>query len=396
MDSGVASTSKKMIMRILLIGPRLPVGGFGRFINDFYDFCSSDQLVELAIYNIARPLKKKVKSYRIGSYASIINAGWWRLLRSLAKTFSNIARFPRFLSRVNPRIIYFTVGGNIPFWDAYPFLVFVWRTHARVIFHWLGPLEPFYQRSSRLVRRLIHLALQRVDASIVLSRRDAELLSKIAPTKPVVYIPSSVDTKAYESSRTLHLLSNPDHFVDLLFLGGVDPYRKGLMTLLDALPHIIAEATYPIRLVVTGSDVSKEILEHSEAQIRKHIVFLGWVKEEDKIGLYKTCDLMILPSFDEGMPYALVEAMAAGLPVVSTLVGGIPDLIQDGINGFLVRPGQPLELADRIIRLVNDPNLRKAISETNRRLAREQYSVQAMFRQIKQLCESLVNTYDIN
>ena len=374
-------------MRILLVGPKSAVGGFGRFVNDF---CTLNLPAEVALHDTARPLKKNIRPYEIGTYATITNTGLGRLARSVLITFSHIVKFPHRLKQVNPDIVYCIVGGNIPFWDACPYVVLAWRSQSKIIFHWLGPLEPFYQRIGPFERRIVHLMLQRVDASFVLSGRDGELLSNLAPGKPLVYVPSSVDVDLFETAQALETLPDVDCFFDILFLGGVDPYRKGLTTLLDAVPLIITGANRPIRLIVTGGDACQDVIDHSEPQVRESVSFLGWVSEEDKYRLYKTCDLMVLPSFDEGMPYALVEAMAAGLPIVSTLVGGIPDLIQDGQNGFLISPGCASELADKTVRLVNDTSLHTTISETNHALARRRYSVRAMFQQIMNLCERLL------
>jgi glycosyltransferase involved in cell wall biosynthesis len=107
---------------------------------------------------------------------------------------------------------------------------------------------------------------------------------------------------------------------------------------------------------------------------------------------------MVLPSFDEGMPYSLVEAMAAGLPVVSTNVGGIPDLILNGENGFLVPPGCPQELADSILFLIKNKNLSRTISENNKNKVAKDYSIHAMFQKIMLLCDELrpKNLYDIS
>jgi glycosyltransferase involved in cell wall biosynthesis len=95
----------------------------------------------------------------------------------------------------------------------------------------------------------------------------------------------------------------------------------------------------------------------------------GFVRGPDKLRTLQQAALLVLPSYAEGVPIAVLEGIAAGLPVVTTPVGGVPDIFVDGINGFLVSPGDTPALARAISRLLDDQDLRCVMGQANRRQA---------------------------
>jgi glycosyltransferase involved in cell wall biosynthesis len=100
--------------------------------------------------------------------------------------------------------------------------------------------------------------------------------------------------------------------------------------------------------------------------------------------------LLILPSYEEGLPYVIIEAMLSGLPVISTSVGGIPEVVKDGVNGFLINPGDYKSLADRIIYLCCDEQLRLSIGNSNREEAQLLYSQEIIFRELEDIYDKLI------
>jgi len=373
-------------MKILLIGPKLKAGGFARFVNDF---CSANLPIKLILYDTARPLKITNKPYKINSYSSILNAGLYRLFQSILITSRKALFYPIKLYKIKPDIIYVLGAGYITFWDACLYVLLSWISRSKIIFHWLGPLEPFYYSSPPIVRSIIHFVLKRINASIVLTRNDERLLACLDPKKPLLFIPSSVDTENFLNMRTKEHPAEKETLFTILFQGGVDPYRKGISTLFEAIPLVLENNDIPIHFIITGNKASEDLIKRSGFQYNNKVTCRGWVDEVEKINIYKSSHLMVLPSFDEGMPYSLVEAMAAGLPIVSTNVGGIPDLIKNGENGFLVPPGCPEKLAEYITLIIKDKMLYRYISENNKNKAANDYSIHAMFQKIMHLCDEL-------
>jgi glycosyltransferase involved in cell wall biosynthesis len=116
----------------------------------------------------------------------------------------------------------------------------------------------------------------------------------------------------------------------------------------------------------------------------------GDVREERKTSLLQSASLFVLPSHNEGLPIALAEGMAAGLPVISTPVGGIPEIIRNGYNGFLVPPGDADALADKLFILASDPQLRHTMGSRNREIAEQVLDVDDCAMRLQKLYESMV------
>lgn len=113
-------------------------------------------------------------------------------------------------------------------------------------------------------------------------------------------------------------------------------------------------------LIGEGHEQPRLKQQINEAALGKNFLFLG--SRKDIPELLACCDLSVLPSHSEGLPNAILEAMAAGLPVIATSVGGVPEVIEDGVTGLLVPPGDPAALSAAILRLLNDEDLRQRLA----------------------------------
>jgi glycosyltransferase involved in cell wall biosynthesis len=123
-----------------------------------------------------------------------------------------------------------------------------------------------------------------------------------------------------------------------------------------------------VTLLGNGAETVRSFVQTSS--VWPIIEHLGPAPLEQRVKFFKQADLFVLPTYAEGMPVAVLEAMAAGLPVITTRVGGIPELIEDGVEGFLIAPGDVEALADRITRLIRDPSERRRMSERGQAKAR--------------------------
>jgi len=158
----------------------------------------------------------------------------------------------------------------------------------------------------------------------------------------------------------------------ILFVGGLEP-RKGLEYLLHAMEYVI-DAVPSARLIAVGKTGFRGTDEWGwfskladRLDISAHMTFTESVDQQTLLGFYSECDLLVLPSKTEGWGLALMEAMACGKPVVASRAGGIPELVRDGTDGILVRPGDVRGLADSIIELLTDPDLRTRMGSEGRR-----------------------------
>jgi len=165
----------------------------------------------------------------------------------------------------------------------------------------------------------------------------------------------------------------------VLFVGRLSA-PKGVYDLLDAIPRVI-ERHPEVRFVMVGvaeSDAMEPVIraEAERRGITPRITFLGSLEGRNKAAAFVTSHMIVVPSWTEAFPVVIPEAMAAGLPVITTAVGAIPDFVKDGEDGFLVAPKAPLDLADRICRLLDDEGLRHRISERVRARAPREFSIE--------------------
>lgn len=146
---------------------------------------------------------------------------------------------------------------------------------------------------------------------------------------------------------------------DQVLVGTVANYRtqKGYPDLLAAAAEVCRQVPNARFCAVGQGPLEDEIrARHAELGLGDCFQLLGF--REDVFAVLAACDVFALASLHEGFPIAVMESLAAGVPVVATAVGGVPDAIQDGVNGFIVQPGRPEELADRLIRICSDDELR--------------------------------------
>lgn len=171
----------------------------------------------------------------------------------------------------------------------------------------------------------------------------------------------------------------------LLFVGRIDEERKGLHTLLKAFS--IASDKINAQLIVVGSGNQSTINKYLPSLgLDGKVTLTGFVKEDILQKLYAICDVYVCPSRLEGFGLTILDAMAAGKPVIATRVGAIPEIISKGENGILVPVNDENALADAIIQILGNTTKAKAVGETNRKKVLAQYKWDITTKQ-------LVNTY---
>ncbi len=159
---------------------------------------------------------------------------------------------------------------------------------------------------------------------------------------------------------------------------------KGIRYLLQAMKDVIP--LFPdITLLIAGDGPLQDELKKMSVDlgIERRVLFTG--PRLDIPELMKLFDIYVLPSVSEGLPMVLLEAMAAGCPIIATEVGGVPKAVHHGENGSLVRPGNPKALSSEIVRLLSNKDVRERYSENGVRLAQEKFSAEAMTRSYEKL-----------
>ena len=266
------------------------------------------------------------------------------------------------------------------------------------IIGWLAgiPVVISSQRSTDSWRRPYHHLLDRITAPlcrIIISNSQAgrKMLLKKAkiPSQKVVVISNGVAPATpilKEEARKILGFSGSG-----ILLGSVGNLRtaKGFHYLLPAFREVVQR--YPeAKLLIAGVGPLKEELAIFawQLELADSVFFLGWLT--DLGAFYSAIDLLVMTSLWEGMPVALLEALSYGVPVVATNVSGIPEVITDGVEGFLVEPANPHHVAERIIELLEDPQRRMEMGERGKTRVEKDFSLERMASAYAELYRRLV------
>ena len=252
-------------------------------------------------------------------------------------------------------------------------------------------------RTRRTWKRYPFLALERLayameDAVIVVSEAQAAFLedAERLPRRKMVVIGHGIDAGFAPALRPLERrVPGLPTFDPLLGAVGRLSPEKGHGVLLKALPGIFAAFPHA-GLVLAGDGPSRAELEEESRRlgIAERVAFLGF--RRDVPALLGAIDLFVQPSIYEGFGISLLEAMAAGLPIVASRVGGIPEVVEDGVTGLLVAPENPFALAAAIERLLRDRDEARRLGEAAARRVRERHSLQSAAAKIDALYRDIL------
>jgi len=175
--------------------------------------------------------------------------------------------------------------------------------------------------------------------------------------------------------------SAPEPF-EVICVGRLAPV-KGHEVLIEAIALLIGRGK-DIRLRLVGDGPERSALEKKVRALglTGHVLFEGWKNQTELIELYKNSDAFALASFAEGVPVVLMEAMSMQIPCIATRITGIPELITDGVDGLLVSPGSSDELAEALMRLMNDLPLRERLARCGRATVTRKYDLRRNTEQL--------------
>jgi len=222
--------------------------------------------------------------------------------------------------------------------------------------------------------------MKRIKKSVVLNEPLKEkLINKGIEEMKLEVIPNGIDVDEFnlskeEVERVKRKYGIDDDNVVVMFSGSITP-RKGVIHLVKAVEMLNDNK---ITLLIVGNlNVDKKYAKMVMDYVRRKNInakFTGFVPYEDLKALYSACDIFVLPSFEEGDPIALKEALASGKPLIGSNIGGIPMQIRDGWNGFLVEPGYEKQLAEKIRYLVDNEEERERMGRNSRKLAEKEFN----------------------
>lgn len=263
----------------------------------------------------------------------------------------------------------------------------MWRKKTIVHFHSFSPETTIRSRFACLYRYLFGKA----DRVVVLSEYWKREVKKEVPSAKVdvIYNPCLAEVKVLAAGCVEYKGASPK-IHSILYAGTVNQ-RKGYADMVKAFAKI-AKNHPDWQIVFAGNGE----IEHGKALaeslgISNQTKWLGWIRGEEKDKAFREAMIFCLPSYAEGFPMSVLDAWSYGLPVITTPVGGIPDVAKDGENMLLFTPGDVAALAECMERMISDKELRDRISRASLEFARHTFNVESIGEEVGQLYENILN-----
>lgn len=371
--------------KILIVGPvPPPVGGISLYVKKLLDSKSIGNNYQLILFNTA--ILKGVRRFEKRnerSYLDFLSDGIIPGVRLVLNVLATFFSFTSFLRKKRPDVVHVFTSSFWGFWRNCTYILIAKFFKVKIIYHLLNAIDKFWNESSGVSKKLITMILNRSDIILVQSDGIKDFVEGISKT-PVAAIYNGTDINFYDKNLKSNYTCPKE--AKVLFIGGLSK-NKGVFDILNAA-QILRDTDIPFTFI--GSGPVNEFLNHAkELGVLNKVHFTGRISEEEKVDLLKQSQIFVLPSYAEGQPVAILEAMAVGLPIISTTVGSIPEIVINEENGFLLEPGNVELLAKRIKELVHDLELYKRISRHNYYQARKLYDITRVFLEIGDVYKSL-------
>jgi len=347
-------------MKVLMIGAGRDVrGGVSSVVNSYYD-AGLDKMCELTYLPTMQDGSKLKK---------LFVALWARV------------RFEFMIKKQD--ILHVHMSADNSFYRKAVFIRKAYREKKKIIIHMHGStFDLFYkERCNETQKQEVKDIFRMADKVIALSEDWKDFLAAyICEADKIEVIHNAVKMpEPYEKDYTNQ---------NMLFLG-ILGHRKGTYDLIEVLPEIFEK--YPKAHIYFGGDGERAKAEQlcREKGILDHVTFLGWVRGAEKEKYLRECSIYVLPTYHEGMPMSILEAMSYGMAVVSTYVGGIPHLIESGENGLLCEAGDKVVLQRFLMELLGDSKKRARFGGKATEKIRKEFDVQQSAQKVLELCQML-------
>lgn len=255
----------------------------------------------------------------------------------------------------------------------------------KVITHLHGSkFEEFYYNGSKTRQKLIKYLFDNSTAIIALSdawKKFIQLISKNENIK-ILYNGASPEKFGVAHKDNTHIY--------ISFMGRLGE-RKGIYDLLKAFEKL--SPVFPQAYLILGGDGDVDKVKElvSQKKIADKVDVTGWVSGQDKINIFNKSDIYVLPSYNEGLPGSILEAMAAQTAVISTYVGGIPEAVIPEKNGLLIQAGDIDALYIALKRLCSDPKLTKKMGLASKELVTTKFNINDIVKQLHKIYEEVAS-----
>jgi glycosyltransferase involved in cell wall biosynthesis len=289
----------------------------------------------------------------------------------------------------NPRIVHINTSFDTKaFWRDLAYLGVSKVLRRRTVYQVHGgalPQELF--PGNRWLTSLVRWALSYPDVVVLLSEPELAAHRKFAPAVRLALIANAVDIEDVELNLERYASNRP---LEIVYIGRLAE-SKGVFDIVQAVAMLLARGI-EVHVRLAGSGVAEQQLRQAirEAGLTDQVKLVGPVFGAAKEQLWRSANVLAFPTHGEGLPYALLESMAAGAVPVITPVGGIPDVMQDQVHGVFVPPRDPRALADALERLHHDRASLQRMAVAGRQRIVDKYSVSRMAAEFQGLYASLM------
>jgi glycosyltransferase involved in cell wall biosynthesis len=250
--------------------------------------------------------------------------------------------------------------------------------HKKVILHFHASPEAAFEQNPSIYRKLFSQA----NLILVLSNHVKLWIEQNFGTFDIKVI--------YNPCNNVKKDNNACRKKEILFAGILN-HNKGYADLIRAFA-LISEKHPDWTLVFAGNgEIEQARMLARKLCIDKQTIFLGWIKGEEKDKVFSAASIFCLPSYLEGFPMAVLDAWAYGIPCVTTPVGGIPDIVTDGVNGLLFPVGDVNSLSKQLEKLMDNEELRKSIVQETDKMVLRNLSVDIINSKLDTIYNSLIN-----
>ncbi len=351
----------KKSYKICMIVPQADVkGGIASVVNGYHN---SIMEKENQLYYI--------ESYRDGNKID-------KLLKAIKSYF----KYMRVLCLYNPDLIHIHSSFGLSFYRKLPFIWIGNKCRIPIINHIHGSeFDKFYTNASNRKKALVVKVFAKCSQLIVLSEEWKNRLSEVMPKEKISIVENYTEIQPIDLDKKKN---------QILYLGLINE-NKGCFDI-PQIVKMVAERINDFKFVLGGVGEIDSVKSQLKYLKVSHLVdFPGWVCDDEKARYLNESKIFFLPSYTEAMPMSILEAIGHGAVVVSTNVGGIPNVITTGVNGMLCKPGDINGFVEALILLLNNNELRKDYAEKAFDVAKLKFTKEIHLEKILSLYRKILN-----
>lgn len=345
-------------IKVLMVGPDRSVhGGISGVVNNYYDA----GITEKVDLNYIGTMVEGSKLRKL-----------WQAVKAYIKFLKLLPEYP---------IVHVNVASDSSYYRKSLFIKAAKRAGRKIVIHQHGgDFETFYEKEQNdRGRARIRQVLGMGDVFLVLSPKLKQFFKGILEPSKVILFPNAVPVpdsieKEYGKQR-------------ILFLGRLCK-EKGLRELFSVLPQLHEQ--FPQMRLLLGGIWEDEELREEAAKMKEYVTDLGWLQGEAKKDYLRISDLFVFPTYFEGQPVSVLEAMAYQCGIVATNVGGIPQMVEPGQTGLLIKPKDPEGLKSALEKLLSDPELCECLGKNARAKVQKEFSIEKSLQELIKIYQQLV------